>query len=125
MYSTLFNMQERMDNMSAIRTIQGREIVSGLLDGGVEEWESSSTHDGDDWTYIDMLKAERDFANCIIERLTNDAEATTEIIITVLMQSACSTFESLISGWDDEMLADVPAIVSGLAKAQTWLEGKE
>ena len=111
--------------MSDTRIKEGQKIVCGLLDGGVEEWESSSTHDNDDWTYIDMLKAERDFANCIIERLPNDAEATTEIIITVLMQSACSTFESLVSGWDDEMLADVPAIVSGLAKAQTWLEGKE
>ena len=109
--------------MSDTRIKEGREIVNGLLHGGIEEWESSSTHDGDDWTYIDMLKAERDFANCIIERLTN--EETIEIIITVLMQSACSTFESLVSGWDDEMLADVPAIVSGLANAQTWLKGKE
>jgi hypothetical protein len=111
--------------MSDTRIKEGREIISGLLDGGVEEWESSSTHDGDDWTYIDMLKAERDFANCIIERLTDDAAATTELIITVLMKSAYNTFESLISGWDDEMLADVPAIVSGLARAEAWLKEGE
>ena len=111
-----------MDNMSAMRAIQGREIVAGLLGDGVEQWGSSSTHDGDDWQRIDILQAEQDFANCIIERLTNDAEATTEIIITVLMQSACSTFESIISGWDDEMLADVPAVVSGLARAEAWLK---
>ena len=108
--------------MSDTRIKEGREIVRGLLDGGVDEWGSSSTHDGDDWQRIDILQAEQDFANCIIERLTNDAEETTEIIITVLMQSACATFASLTLNWDDEMLADVPAIVSGLARAEAWLK---
>jgi hypothetical protein len=108
--------------MSDTRIKKGQEIVCGLLEGGVEEWGSSSTHDGDDWQRIDILQAEQDFANCIIERLTNDAEATTEIIITVLMQSACATFASLTVNWDDEMLADVPAIVSGLARAEAWLK---
>ena len=111
--------------MSDTRIKEGREIVRGLLDGGVDEWESSSTHDGDDWSYIDAVKTQRDFANTIIGRLTDDAEATNELIVTLLVRSAYDTFESLISGWDDEMLADVPAIVSGLAKAQTWLKEKE
>jgi hypothetical protein len=110
--------------MSDTRIKKGQEIVSGLLNGGVEEWGSSSTHDGDDWQRIDILQAEQDFANCIIERLTND-EATTEIIITVLMQSACSTFASLTVNWNEEMLADVPAIVSGLARAEAWLKEGE
>jgi hypothetical protein len=111
--------------MSDTRIKEGREIVSGLLDNAVDEWASSSTHDGDDWQRIDILQAEQDFANCIIERLTDDAGATTELIVKVLMQSACSTFESLVSGWDDEMLADVPAIVSGLARAEAWLKEGE
>jgi hypothetical protein len=110
----------------SMRTIQGREIVSDLLADAVDEWASSSTHDGDDWSYIDAVKAERDFASSIIGRLTDDAAATTELIVTLLVRSAYDTFESLISGWDDEMLADVPAIVSGLAKADKWLrEGED
>jgi hypothetical protein len=112
--------------MSDTRIKEGREIVRGLLDGGVEEWGSSSTHDGDDWQRIDILQAEQDFANTIIGRLTDDAEATTELIVTVLVRAACAAFASLIVNWDEEMLADVPAIVSGLAKAEAWLkEGEE
>jgi len=126
MYSTLFNVQKRIDNMNAMRIIQGREIVSDLLNGGVEEWGSSSTHDGDDWQRIDILQAEQDFANCIIERLTDNAGATTEVIVTVLVRAACAAFASLTVNWNEEMLADVPAIVSGLAKAEAWLkEGEE
>ena len=101
----------------------GLAIVAELIEDGTKEWASSSTHDGDDWMYIDAVKTEKDFANNIIGRLTDDAEATTELIVTLLMRSAWATFESLISGWNDEMLADVPAIVSGLRKAKTWLEG--
>jgi hypothetical protein len=108
--------------MSDTRIKEAQEIIRNLLDSGVEEWGSSSTHDGDDWQRIDILQAEQDFANCIIERLTDNAEAITEIIITVLMQSTCSTFASLTVNWNEEMLADVPAVVSGLARAEAWLK---
>lgn len=108
------------------RIKEGREIVSGLLVDGVDQWGSSSTHDGDDWQRIDILQAEQDFANCIIERLTDDAGATTELIVTVLVRAACAAFASLTVNWNEEMLADVPAIVSGLARAEAWLrEGED
>jgi hypothetical protein len=111
--------------MSDTRIKEGQEIVSGLLVDGVDQWASSSTHDGDDWSYIDAVKTQRDFANTIIGRLTDDAGDTALLIVTVLVRAACDTFESLISGWDDEMLADVPAIVSGLARAEAWLKEGE
>lgn len=104
-----------------MRTIQGREIVSDLLGDGVDQWEQSSTQNSNDWQYIDILRAERAFANSIILRLTDDNEATANLIATVLVRSACAAFASLTVNWNDEMLADVPAIVSGLAKAEAWL----
>jgi hypothetical protein len=108
------------------RIESGLAIVAALLGDAVDEWESSSTHDGDDWSHVDAVKAERDFANTIIGRLTDDTEEIKEMIVTVLVRSARDTFESLVSGWDDEMLADVPAVVSGLARAEAWLrEGEE
>lgn len=56
----------------------GLAIVAALLDSAVDEWASSSTHDGDDWSYIDAVKAERDFANSIIRRLPCTASTDTE-----------------------------------------------
>ena len=110
----------------SMRTIQGREIVDDLLVDGVDQWEQSFTQDGNDWQYIDILRAEREFANSIIMRLTDDAEATVELVVTLLVRSACATFASLTVNWDDAMLADVPAIVSGIAKAEAWLrEGED
>lgn len=111
-----------MTNKTKIKN--GLAIVAELIEDGTKEWASSSTHDGDDWTYIDAVKTEKDFANTILMRLTDDASDTALLIVTLLVRSAYDTFESLISGWDDEMLADVPAIVSGLKKAKTWLEGQ-
>ena len=108
------------------RTVQGQQIVNDLLVDGVDQWEQSSTQDSNDWQYIDILRAEREFANSIIMRLTDDAEATTELIVTVLVRSACATFAGLTANWNDAMLADVPAVVSGLAKAEAWLrEGED
>lgn len=104
---------------------EGLSIVAGLLGDGVDQWGSSSTHDGDDWQRIDILQAERDFANCIIERLTDDASDTALLIVTVLVRAACAAFASLTVNWNDEMLADVPAIVSGLARAEAWLKEGE
>lgn len=109
-----------------MRTVQGQQIVYDLLVDGVDQWGQSSTQDGDDWSYIDAVKVERDFANTILMRLTDDASDTALLIVTLLVRSTYNTFESLISGWDDEMLADVPAIVSGIAKAEAWLrEGED
>ena len=110
----------------SVRTIQGREIVDDLLADGVDQWEQSFEQDGNDWQYIDILRAEREFADSIIMRLTDDAEATVELVVTLLVRSACATFASLTVNWDDAMLADVPAIVSGIAKAEAWLrEGED
>ena len=109
----------------SMRTMQGMQIVDDLLADGVDQWEQSSTQDSNDWQYIDILRAEREFANSIIMRLTDDAEATTELIVTVLVRSACATFAGLTVNWDEEMLADVPAIVMGIAKAESWLEEGE
>lgn len=111
--------------MSDTRIKEGREIVHDLLVDGVDQWGSSSTHDGDDWQIIDILQAERDFANCIIERLPDDASDTALLIVTVLVRAACAAFASLTVNWNDEMLADVPAIVSGLARAEAWLKEGE
>ena len=107
------------------RIEEGLSIVAGLLGDAVDEWASSATHDGDDWQRIDILQAEQDFANCIIERLTDDAGATTELIVTVLVRAACAAFASLTVNWNEEMLADVPAVVSGLARAEAWLKEGE
>ena len=109
----------------SMRTIQGREIVHDLLVDGVDQWEQSFEQDGNDWQYIDILRAEREFADSIIMRLTDDAEATVELVVTLLVRSACATFASLTVNWDDAMLADVPAIVSGIAKAEAWLREGE
>ena len=106
------------------RIEEGQKIVNDLLADGVDQWAAMGV-DGDDWVSIDILNAERDFANCIIERLTDDAEATAELIITVLMRSACSTFSAITVNWSEAWLADVPAIVSGLAKAEAWLRGDD
>jgi len=103
----------------------GLAIVAALLDSAVDEWASSSTHDDDDWSYVDAVKAERDFANSIIKRLPDDTEKIKEMIVTILVRSARDTFESLVSGWDDDQLKGVPAITDGLAAATKWLEGKE
>jgi len=111
--------------MSDTRIKEGREIVDNLLVDGVDQWEQSSYQDSNDWQVIDILQAERDFANCIIERLTDDAGATTEVIVTVLVRAACAAFASLTVNWIEEMLADVPAIVSGLARAEAWLKEGE
>ena len=113
----------------SMRTIQGREIVDDLLADGfleamclLEEWDA--THD--DPSMFDILRAEREFAESIIMRLTDDAEATVELVVTLLVRSACATFASLTVNWDDAMLANVPAIVSGIAKAEAWLrEGED
>lgn len=110
--------------MSDTRIKEGREIVDNLLVDGVDQWEQSSYQDSNDWQVIDILQAERDFANCIIERLTDDAGATTELIVTVLVRAACAAFASLTVNWIEEMLADVPAIVSGLARAEAWLKDR-
>jgi hypothetical protein len=106
------------------RIESGLAIVAALLDSAVDEWASSSTHDGDDWSYIDAVKAERDFANTILMRLTDDASDTALLIVTLLVRSARDTFESLISGWDDDQLKGVPTITAELAGADKWLEGK-
>jgi hypothetical protein len=111
--------------MSDTRIKEGREIVHDLLVDGVDQWEQSSYQDSNDWQVIDTLQAERDFANCIIMRLTDDAGATTEVIVTVLVRAACAAFASLTVNWNEEMLADVPAIVSGLARAEAWLKEGE
>ena len=111
----------------SMRTIQGREIVDDLLADGflqamclLEKW------DHDEPFMFDILRAEKEFADSIIMRLTDDAEATVELVVTLLVRSACATFASLTVNWDDAMLADVPAIVSGIAKAEAWLrEGED
>lgn len=108
-----------------MRAIQGRKIVHDLLADGVGQWEQSSTQDGNDWQYIDILRAEREFANSIIMELEDDAEATTELIVTVLVRSACATFAGVTVNWNEEMLADVPAIVMGIFKAEAWLEERK
>lgn len=110
----------------SMRTIRGRDIVDDLLADGFEQWEAA-THD-DPYTLndIDILRAEKEFADSIIMRLTDDAEATVELVVTLLVRSACATFASLTLNWDDAMLADVPALVSGIAKAEAWLrEGED
>lgn len=104
------------------RTMRGRDIVDDLLGDGAEEWGVATQDDGIALSDIDILRAEKEFANSIILRLTDDAEATAELVTTLLVRSACATFTSLTAYWDDAMLADVPAIVSGLAKAEAWLE---
>lgn len=110
----------------SMRTMQGWQIVDDLLANGVEEWETASQDDGLTLSDIDILRAEREFADSIIIRLTDDAEATAELVTTLLVRSACATFTSLTVNWDESMLADVPAIVLGLAKAEAWLEeGKD
>lgn len=110
----------------SMRTMQGWQIVDDLLANGVEEWETASQDDGLTLSDIDILRAEREFADSIIIRLTDDAEATAELVTTLLVRSACATFASLTVNWDESMLADVPAIVLGLAKAEAWLEeGKD
>ena len=109
----------------SMRTMQGMQIVDDLLADGVEQWEEASQDDGLTLSDIDMLRAERAFANSIILRLTDDAEATAELVTTLLVRSACATFTSLTVNWDDAMLADVPAIVTGLAEAEVWLEEAE
>ena len=108
-----------------MRTVQGQQIVDDLLGDGAEEWGAATHDDGIALSDIDILRAERAFANSIILRLTDDAEATAELVTTLLVRSVCATVESFISGWDDAMLADVPAIVTGLAKAEAWIEEGE
>ena len=106
-----------------MRTVQGQQIVNDLLADGIDEWIEISDDALPDTYYA--VKTERDFANSIIMRLTDDAEATAELVTTLLVRSVCATVESFISGWDDAMLADVPAVVSGLAKAEAWLKEGE
>lgn len=112
-------------NLTKARNEEGMNIVDDLLVDGVEQWETASQDDGLTLSDIDMLRAERAFANDIIIRLTDDAEAIAELVTTLLVRSACATFTSFTVNWDESMLADVPAIVSGLAKAEAWLEEGE
>lgn len=109
----------------SMRSMRGKDIVDDLLGDGAEEWGAATHDDGIALSDIDILRAERAFANSIILRLTDDAEATAELVTTLLVRSACATFTSLTVNWDDAMLADVPAIVTGLAKAEAWLEEAE
>lgn len=106
-----------------MRTGQGQQIVNDLLADGIDEWIEISEDALPDSFYA--AKTERDFANSIIMRLTDDDEATAELVTTLLVRSVCATVESFISGWDDKMLADVPAFVIGIAKAKAWLEERE
>ena len=110
----------------SMRTMQGKQIVDDLLEDGflqamclLEKW------DHDDPVMFDILRAEREFAESIIMRLTDDAETIAELVTTLLVRSACATFAGLTVNWDESMLADVPAIVTGLAKAEAWLEEAE
>lgn len=105
------------------RATQGWQIVDDLLADGIDEWIEISEDVLPDSFYA--VKTERDFANSIIMRLTDDDEATAELIVTLLVRSVCAAVESFISGWDDKMLADVPAFVVGIAKAKAWLEERE
>ena len=105
------------------RATQGWQIVDDLLADGIDEWIEISEDVLPDSFYA--VKTERDFANSIIMRLTDDDEATAELVTTLLVRSVCATVESFISGWDDKMLADVPAFVVGIAKAKAWLEERE
>lgn len=107
------------------RAKQGWQVVEDLLGDGFVQWETATQDDGVTLNDIDMLRAERYFANNIIVRLTDDDEATAELIVTLLVRSACEIFTSLTENWDDAMLADVPAIVSGLDKAEKWLEERK
>ena len=112
--------------MSKARNEEGMNIVDDLLVDGVDEWDAIKDDDSFQLSDVDRLRAERAFANDIIIRLTDDAEAIAELVTTLLVRSACATFTSLTVNWDESMLADVPAIVSGLAKAEAWLEeGKD
>lgn len=107
----------------SMRTVQGQQIVNDLLADGIDEWIEISDDALPDTFYA--VKTERDFANSIIMRLTDDDERTAEMITTLLVRSVCATVESFISGWDDKMLADVPAFVAGIAKAEAWLDEGE
>ena len=111
------------DELASMKTMNGMDIVSDLIDAGISQWEEMSEDVWPDSFYA--MKTERNFANSIIVRLTDDAEVTTQLIVRLLVQEAYDTFESFIEDWDDEMLANVPAIVSGLAKAKAWLEDSE
>lgn len=124
-YARFISGKEKKRDMS-MRATQGWQIVDDLLADGVGEWETASQDDGLTLSDVDILKAEREFADSIIMRLTDDAEGTAELVTTLLVRSACATFASLTVNWDDAMLADVPAVVSGLAKAEAWLrEGED
>ena len=114
--------QERTRQMTRIE--EGQKIINDLLSDGVDQWNAKNV-DGDDWACIGILSAERDFASSVIERLTDDAEDTALIIVTVLMRSARATFAEITINWSDDRLAGVPAIVSGLAKAEAWLKEGE
>lgn len=123
-YARFISGKAKKRNMS-MRATQGWQIVDDLLADGVREWETASQDDGIALNDIDILRAERDFADSIIARLTDDDERTAELVTTLLVRSACAIFASLTVNWDDAMLADVPAIVSGLDKAEKWLEKGE
>lgn len=105
---------EKMNNID-----QGLGIISDLLVDGVDQWLTSATHDDDDWQYIDRVRAENDFATAVLFHATD--EKTQNIIVSVLMESALDTFESIIMGWDDELQQDIPAIVDGIARGRKWM----
>lgn len=105
---------EKMDNIE-----QARGIISDLLVDGVHQWLTCATHDDDDWQYIDRVRAENDFADAVLFHATD--EKTRNIIVSVLMESALDTFESIIMGWDDELLKDIPAILDGVARGKEWM----
>lgn len=105
---------EKMDNID-----QGLGIISDLLVDGVAEWLTVPSHDDDDWEYLDRVRAENDFATAVLFHATD--EKTENIIVSVLMESVVDTFESIIMGWDDELLKDIPAILDGVARGKEWM----
>ncbi len=110
--------------MSAIRTIQGREIVAGLLGDGAEQWATFGWDSDDDWYQqrIESLVAQRDFADTILSRLTDDAGDTALLIVTLLVREALGAFECLLLNKTADQLTEVPVITDGLAAATKWLE---
>ncbi len=107
---------------------EGLSIVAGLLGDGTEQWATfgMAHNSDDDWyqQHIESLVAQRDFADTILSRLTDDAGDTALLIVTLLVREALGAFECLLLNKTADQLTEVPAITDGLAAATKWLEGQ-